>query len=104
MKICILCPDSEIGLARQNTKRIFKNDGELSIKDIKTKEIHTYPINYIGIPVSESGSLPATHWFCFLNTDDETYNKIVAICKYSTIESCGPKQFLEKWNLKIIEH
>ena len=59
--------------------------------------------DYLHIPVSETGKAPIMKWFCFMNTSDETYQKIIDINKYSIIEESGPKEFLEKWNLKIIK-
>lgn len=101
-KICILCSDADVILARENTRKIFE-------KDIKTLELPSFfnkdkiIHDYLSIPVSQTGQLPTTHWFCFLNTNDETYDKIMGNVIYSIIEESGPKEFLEKWNLQIIK-
>jgi len=101
-KLCILCPDADVVAARENSRVIFNKDP----KDIvlppifnKDKAISDYLI----IPTSETGQLPATYWFCFINTTDDMAQKIINNNKYSTIEESGPKEFLEKWNLQIIK-
>lgn len=104
MRICILCNDSNIELARENSKVIFspieeKKDLHPMIKKIK----ESITPDYLSIPLSESGEKPITHWFCFMNVDDEGYQRILDNSKYSTIEESSPKEFLEKWNLKIIK-
>ena len=104
MRICILCDDSNVELARENSKVIFspiidRNNIHPIIKKIK----ENITPDYLSVPLSESGERPATHWFCFMNVDDEGYNKITNNSKYSTIEESSPKEFLEKWNLKIIK-
>jgi len=101
-KICILCPDADVVAARENSRVIFNKDPkDLVIPPFFNKD--KVISDYLSIPVSETGQLPATHWFCFLNTIDEMYQKVVDNSKYSTIELSGPKEFLEKWNLQIIK-
>ena len=101
-RICILCDNSNIDLARENTRKIFNT----------TEKTFSIPIrlpadkviqDYLHIPVSETGKQPVEKWFCFMNTNDESYQKIIDNNKYSIIEESGPKEFLEKWNLKIIK-
>jgi hypothetical protein len=102
MKICILCKDEDVVLARENSRKVFNtHPKEVALPPIfkKDKVIQ----DYLVIPTSETGELPATHWFCFMNTNEESYQKIVNNSLYSTIEEAGPKEFLEKWNLKIIK-
>lgn len=56
------------------------------------------------LPCSETGKEPATHWFCNIAGDEKKIMSIYAKKKLSTMElNTGPKEFLEKWNLKIIK-
>ena len=102
MRLCILCEDKNIVEARENCKNVFKVEKvEINLPNFIDKD--KLPKTHLSIPVSETGQLPATHWFCFMSTDDEGYNRIVNNSLYSTIEQGSPKEFLEKWNLKIIK-
>ena len=83
MRVNILCPNSKVEESREIAKGITK---EIALK----------------IPVSATGKMPATHWFCTLETDESGYNKIMELKKNSVIESGYPKQFLDKWGLQII--
>lgn len=106
MRIYILCEDSKIELARENSNKVFpiQENKEIHPKLAQIKEnlgLNSQTL-HLRIPVSATGNLPVTHWFCFLNASEETYAKIMEIREYSTVEESGPKEFLEKWNLKII--
>lgn len=109
MRLCILCEGSKVELARENTKKIFGNQQkekqELSPMISKIKQAFGLPTEggYLQIPCSETGELPATHWFCFMNTNDDGFQKIKSVQEHSIIEESSPKEFLEKWNLKIIK-
>lgn len=81
MRICIMCEDTKVEKIR---------------KDRKNK-------NLLTIPLSESGSLPATHWFCCLATTQEIADKYLATAVNTIMEISEPKEFLEKWNLQIIK-
>jgi hypothetical protein len=108
MRICILCEDSKVDLARENGKSLSDNTTEnkstLHPKLVQIKE--TLKISegsaHLRIPLSESGNLPATYWFCFMNTTEDGYSKLLTVQEHSIIEENNPKEFLEKWNLKII--
>jgi hypothetical protein len=80
MRICILCEDSKVEQVR--------------IK-MKTK-------NILIIPTSESGMLPATHWFCCMAVTQEKADKLLELAELTTMEISEPKIFLDKWNLKMI--
>jgi hypothetical protein len=54
------------------------------------------------IPCSESGELPATHRFCCIATDQKGVDDLLNKAEITTMEISGPKEFLTKWNLKII--
>lgn len=102
MRICILCEDKNIIEARENCKNVLPSEKvEFNLPIFLDKD--KLPKAHLSIPVSETGKLPATHWFCFMSTDQEGYNRIVNNSLYSTIEEGSPKEFLEKWNLKIIK-
>ena len=62
-----------------------------------------YPPNVIN--QTETGELPATHRFCCIATSEERAADILANKdeNYVAVESIGPKEFLNKWNLKIIK-
>jgi hypothetical protein len=81
MRINILCEDSKVELAREksNNKNILK------------------------IPLSETGNKPATHWFCCMAVTQEKADKLMAGKEFTEMEISSPKEFLEKWNLKIIK-
>ena len=101
MRICILCKDENIEAARENCKNIFtKEKTEIELPSFVDKD--KLPKTHLGIPLSETGEFPATHWFCFMSTNQENYDRIVNNALYSTIEESSPKEFLEKCNLKII--
>ena len=81
MRINILCEDDKVEQAREkfNSKNILK------------------------IPLSETGNKPATHWFCCMAVTEEKANELMAKKDLTEMEISKPKEFLEKWNLKIIK-
>ncbi len=81
MRICILCEESKVSQAREKTKRD----------------------NILTIPCSETGELPATHRFCCIATDERGAQELLSKSEITTMEISGPKEFLTKWNLKIIK-
>ena len=102
MRICILCEDKNIVEARENCKNIFPAEKvEVNLPNFINKD--KLPKTHLSIPVLETGELPATHWFCFMSTNEEAYARIINNKLYSTIEEGSPKEFLEKWNLKVIK-
>lgn len=54
-------------------------------------------------PCSESGELPATHYYCCIATTETEAHKMMESAEITTMEISGPKEFLTKWNLKIIK-
>ena len=76
MRICILCEDINIVEARENCKNIFPVE-KLEINVSKFIDSDKLPKTHLSIPVSETGELPATHWFCFMSTNEEAYNRII---------------------------
>lgn len=109
MKICILCEDSKVELARENAKKIMgvqeKTTPTVKPMIAKAKEFFGLPEqgSYLQIPCSATGESPATHWFCFMNVTEGGYTKVKSVQEHSIIEESSPKEFLEKWNLKIIK-
>jgi hypothetical protein len=83
MRVCVLCEEEKVSQIR---------------KDRKNE-------NMLKIPCSATGELPATHRFCCIATSEERANDIMknAHDSYVAVESIGPKEFLNKWNLKIIK-
>jgi hypothetical protein len=59
--------------------------------------------NILTIPCSESGQLPVTHRFCCIATDQKGVDDLLSKAEITTMEISGPKEFLSKWNLKIIK-
>lgn len=105
MRLCILCEDSKVELARENSKVIFvpNNNKKPVLHPGLQAYKETLPNGHLSIPVSETGQLPATHWFCFINVTQESYEKLLSIQEHSIIEEGNPKEFLSKWNLEIIK-
>ena len=81
MKICILCDINKVDLVR---------------KKIRLKDI-------LLVRLSESGKEPASHAFCFLTRDQKRIDQLLEKQELTIMELSEPKEFLEKWNLKIIK-
>lgn len=105
MKLCIMCDDANVEKARENSKDVFTKSEQVihpmmqAFKD----SLPDQSKKHLSIPLSETGKLPATHWFCFVNVDDDGYQKLLSVQQHSIIEQSGPKEFLTKWNLQIIK-
>ncbi len=84
MRLNILCEDSKIEAARERARALTGNDT-------------------LTIPVSKDGLAPATHWFCSLEVNEEGRKKIFELQEHSVIEEGGLKDFLKKWNLRVIK-
>ena len=84
MNICILCEDANVEQARITGRTLVSTNTILSV------------------PVSESGQSPATHWFCFMSVSQKKFNQLLAARKYTIMEESDAKDFLSKYNLKII--
>lgn len=81
MRICILCDASKVEEARAKEK----ND------------------NILKIQLSPTGEKPATHYFCTMVVTQEKADKLFAKKEFTTMEIAEPKDFLEKYNLKMIK-
>jgi hypothetical protein len=85
MVLCILCNDDDLTQVKQTASDELGKSA-----------------NILNIPVSESGELPATHWFCCLHTNKAGYNEYKAVQNLTIMELNNPKDFLAKHNLKKI--
>ena len=76
MRLCIICEDKDIEAARENSFNVFP-------KEVKNFELPSFiskdslPKTHLSIPLSESGEVPATHWFCFISCDEQTHQRIL---------------------------
>ena len=89
MKVCILCEDSVVSEVRKRSSYVLSTT-------------NGFDLIHMNIPLSPTGEMPPTHWFCFSNITPETYQKMLNNQKYSIIEESPPKTFLDKYNLKKI--
>jgi len=85
MYICILATNENAEAAREKAKQI------------EIFQCH----NALKIPVSETGELPATHWFCTFRPEEDLKEKIMELQELTEIEMGKPKKFLESRNLKL---
>ena len=44
-----------------------------------------------------------THRFCCIATDERGAKELMSKSEITTMEISGPKEFLNKWNLKMIK-
>lgn len=103
MKICILCEDANVVEARERSAGVLPKHERTPSPTIfgKSEEVDLVS-KHLSIPLSETGELPATHWFCFVNVSDATYQKMLESQKHTIIEEARPSEFLAKHNLKRI--
>jgi transcriptional/translational regulatory protein YebC/TACO1 len=80
VNICILCEESKVQ----------------QVKDKLGKD------NILKIEVSENGQKPATHYFCSMMVSEEKAQRLFDKEELTIMELSKAKDFLEKWNLKII--
>lgn len=103
MRICILCEDRNVEAARERSAHILPNQ-EMVERLIEFKKSRDFEssIQHLRVPLSENGDLPATHWFCFVNVNEKTYQQMLESQMYTIIEEAVPSEFLAKHNLKRI--
>jgi hypothetical protein len=103
-KICILCEDSKIEEVRNKIDEVKNSLYPNNPIDKVRQDLKSFSIDFkhLSIPVSPTGELPATHWFCSTNVSDADYQNILDNQKWTIMEESTPSQFLEKHNLKII--
>lgn len=85
MNVCILCEDQFVEEVRENSKDLFLNHKILSQ------------------PLSTTGKLPATHWFCFCNISSEKFEELQKRKKRTVIKNCTIEEILNEFKLKKIE-
>lgn len=87
VNICILCEESKVQ----------------QVKDKLGKD------NILKIEVSETGQKPATHYFCAMMISEEKAQRLfdkqelLDTQELTIMELSKAKDFLEKWNLKMIK-
>ena len=81
IRICILCEESKVLQVREK----IKND------------------NVLKIDLSPTGKLPATHKLCVMSVPEEKAKQMMDAAELVTVEESGPREFLEKHNLKKID-
>ena len=58
----------------------------------------------LNFPVSSTGELPATHWFCNFKVSEAMYENLMSLKNLSEMEiHDNSKKFLEERNLKFIK-
>lgn len=85
MRVTIICPNEHIEEVREKAKSLISSHLALNT------------------PLSMSGELPATHWFCNCYLTDEGFRKLNELKNHSTIYVDKPKSVLRDINLKIIK-
>ena len=104
MRLCILCEDANITEARKTSAEVLpKYELAERLLELKKRKDPEAALEHLKIPLSPTGELPATHWFCFINVNDTTYQKMLDSQKYTIIEEAVPSEFLAKHNLKKIK-
>ncbi len=81
--ICTIAPDKDAASVREIAKPYFGD-------------------NVLSIPLSETGELPVTHWFCAFQATQLVIDKMFAAQNLSEMEVCDAKEFLQKRNLKVV--
>ena len=105
MRLCILCSDENITDARERAQiALPATQFQASFAQFKKNKGETPLLDHLKIPLSETGELPATHWFCFINANEDMYQRILASQHNTIIEEAIPSEFLEKHNLKKIKN
>jgi hypothetical protein len=105
MRLCILCEDVNINEARERASNVLPKykltEGLLELKKKKGDDIS---LDHLKIPLSSTGELPATHWFCFINVNEKMHQNMLDSQQYTIIEEDRlPSEFLEEHGLKRIK-
>lgn len=104
MRLCILCENENIMEARKRSITVLpKYKLAEHLVELKNKRNSEELLEHLKIPLSPTGELPATHWFCFINVNESTHQKMLESQKYTIIEEAIPSEFLNKHNLKKIK-
>lgn len=100
MKICILCEDQWVSSARAKAGEVLAKPCQQATAALSF--LGKEEPSHLKIPLSPTGALPATHWFCSIKVNEDTYQKMLAAQEHSIIEEAVPSEFLEKHGLKRI--
>ena len=105
MRLCILCEDSNITEARERSAMVLPkytvSEGLLELKKKNGKEVS---LDHLKIPLSSTGELPATHWFCFINVNEAMHQSMLDSQMHTIIEEDRvPSEFLAEHGLKRIK-
>lgn len=77
-----------------------------NVEEVRAKGIEVLPQfsghRLLGTPVSPTGLMPPTHWFCSFSVTPETFEKLMAVKNLSEMEESSSKSFLKERNLKQI--
>ena len=108
MNLCILCEDQNVVEARKRAITTLPLYDKLSPAELAFKKAKGIDLisgdNHLTVPCSPTGDSPATHWFCFIKVDEETYQKMLANQLHTTIEKDRvPSEFLTDNGLKRIK-
>jgi hypothetical protein len=106
MRLCILCDDANVADARTRSLTVLPvPEIQVNFKTalMAAKGLDNKDMNHLNIPLSSSGELPATHWFCFINANQELYDKMKANQLHTIIEEGIPSEFITKYGLKRIK-
>jgi hypothetical protein len=104
MRLCILCEDAKLVEARERSVDFLPKIAAVARAiEIKKKYDPEFSIEHLNTPLSETGEFPATHWFCFVNVNETTYQEMIASQLHTIIEEAVPSEFLERHGLKKIK-
>lgn len=87
MRMCILVTNDNVEIARQR--------GDELIPSLNGQKL-------LNIPVSATGELPVTHWFCQFLVSEQMRDHLLSIKTVTEMEIADPIKFLNERNLKII--
>lgn len=85
MRVSILCPDEYIEEVRSTARELISSHIALTT------------------PLSHTGDLPQTHWFCTCYLTDQGIKKFHELKKYTTIYTGNPKVILKELELRIVK-
>ena len=100
MRLNILCTDENIVEVRAAVDAVcppndYSKYGKL-FANLPTQSTN------LSVPLSPSGSLPATHWYCLLNVEQDVADKVKSFSDKLVVDEAEPKAFLEAQGLRQI--
>jgi hypothetical protein len=105
MRLCILCEDANINDARERAATVLpQHKLTEGLRELKKKKGEDISLDHLKIPLSSTGELPATHWFCFINVNEAMHQSMLDSQMHTIIEEgCVPSEFLAEHGLKRIK-